>query len=188
LEICKRLGDAEGQAKGWHFLAWSLRDGDQLDAAEEAELRAINLFRDQGREYSVCESHRVLGQIYHSKGERREATQNFEAAIGIASRFDWHFHLFWAHHALARLYGDEDEFENAQSHIERAKSYAIEDAYSLGRAMDLQADIWYRQGRLEEAKAEILRALDTFKKLGATDNLAMCRDVLQEIELAIRCT
>ena len=186
LEICERLGDAEGQAKSWHRLARSLLGNDQLGVAEEAESHAISLFRDQGREYWVCESHRVLGRIYHSKGKDGKSIQHFEAAIGIASRFNWHDQLFWAHHALASLYGDKNKWDNAQSHIDQAKPHAVEGTYSLGRAMKLQAWIWYRQGRLEEAKAEILRALDTFEKLGATDSLSISRNILQMIELAIQ--
>ena len=183
LEICERLGDVVGQAKGWLCLGWLLRDGDQLDAAEEAVSHAIKLFRDQGREYWVCESHRVLGRLYIFKGKKGKAIQHLEAAIGIASRFDWHDSLFWIHHSLARLYKDEDEFDNAQSHINQAKTHAVNNAYSLARATDKQAEIWYRQGRLEEAKVEILRALDAFERLGATDDLTRCRDILQEIEL-----
>ena len=171
LEIYERLGDAEGQGKCWNCLGWLLLDDEQLDAAEEAGSHAINLFRDQGREYWVCGSHRLLGDIYRSKGERGKAIQHFEAAIGIASPFDWHDQLFWTHLSLAMLFCDENEFDNAQSHIEQAKSHAIDDAYKLGRAMDQQAEIWYRQGRLEEAKAEILCALETFEKLGATAEL-----------------
>ena len=186
LEICERLGDAEGQAKSWHRLAFLLLEDNQLDAAEEAGSHAINLFRDQGREYWVCLSHRVLGGVYHSKGEGGKSIQYFEAAIGIASRFNWHDQLFWAHYALARLYNDKNEWDSAQSHIDQAKPHAVEDAYNLGRAMKLQAWIWYYQGRLEEAKAEILRALDTFEKLGATDSLSLSRNTLRTIELAIQ--
>ena len=186
LEICERLGDAEGQAKSWHCLGFLLLDDNQLGAAEEAEWHAIKPFQDQGREYWVCESHRVLGRIYHFKGEGGKSIQHFEAAIAIASRSNWHDQLFWAHYSLARLYKDSDEWENAQSHIDQAKSHAVEDAYNLGRAMDLQAEIWYYQGQLEEAKAEILRALDTFEKLGATHDGSVCRNTLRTIELEIQ--
>jgi hypothetical protein len=83
------------------------------------------------------------------------------------------------------LFCDENEFDNAQSHIEQAKSHAVDNAYKLGRAMDQQAEIWYRQGRLEEAKAEILCALETFEKLGATAELPWSRSILRKIERAI---
>ena len=185
LEICERLGDAVGQAKCWDFIGWSLFGDGQLDAAEEAESHAINLFRDQDRGYWVCISHRLLGLIYQSKGERGKAVQHLEAAIEIASPFDWHDQLFWNYFNLAILSHDEDEFDAAQSHIEQAKSHAIDDSYNLGRTMDWQAAIWYSQGRLEEAKAESLRALETFEKLGATADLQWPRSRLQEIERAI---
>jgi hypothetical protein len=34
--------------------------------------------------------------------------------------------------------------------------------------MRLQADLWYKQDRLEEARSEALRAVEEFEKLGAT--------------------
>ena len=113
--------------------------------------------------------------------------EHFEASIGIASPFNWHEQLFWTHFSLAALFRGENEFNDAQSHIEQAKSHAIGDTYLLGRAMDQQAWIWYGQGRLEEAKAEILCALETFEKLGATNGLARCGNFLRKIERAIEC-
>ena len=185
LGILERLGDAEGQGKCWNTLGWLLFDDEQIDAAEEAGFHAIKLFQDQGREYWVCQSHRLLGRVSQSKGERGKAIEHLEAVIGIASPFEWHSPLFWAHLALARLYCDEKGFDNAQSHTERAKSHAVDNARWLGRAMDQQAEIWYCQGRLEEAKAEVLCALETFEKLGATTQLPWPRYRLQKIEWAI---
>ena len=185
LEIYERFGDAEGQAKCWSFLGWLLLDGKQPDAAEEAGSRAIKLFLDQGRELWICKSHRLLGEIYQYKGEPGKAIQHFEAAIRIASPFDWHDELFWTHFGLAVLFCNENEFDNAQSHIEQAKSHAIDNALQLGCAMDQQATIWYHQGRLEEGKAEVLRAIETFEKLGATADLSVSRNILRKIERAI---
>ena len=185
LEICKRLGDAVGQGKGWNCLGWLLFEDGQVDAAEEAGFRAIKLFQDQGREYWVCQSHRFLGDVYQSKGERGKAVQHLETAIGIASPFEWHTPLFFAYFSLAELFYDENEFDNAQSHIEQAKPHAVDNPRWLGRVMFSQAKIWYGQDRLEEAKAEILCALETFEKLGATGDLPASRYILQMIERAI---
>ena len=184
LEIYERLGDAEGQGKCWNYLGRLLLDAGQPGAAEEAASHALKLFLDQGREYWVCGSHRLLGDIYQAKGERGKAIQHLEAAIGIASPFDWHHHLFWIHFTLAELFCDENEFDDAQPHIERAKSHAVDNTYNLGRAMDQQAWIWYRQGRLGEAKTEILCALEIFEGLGATAGLPRFRYRLRQIELA----
>ena len=185
LEIWERLCDAEGQAKGWNCLGWLLFDNGQLDAAEVAASHALQLFLDQDREYRVCDSHRLLGRVYQSKGERGKAVQHLEAVIDIAFPSEWHHPLFWSYLSLARLFCKEKEFDNAQSHIEQAKSLAADHARWLGLAMDQQAEIWCSQGRLEEAKAESLCALDTFEMLGATAELLGSRDILQKIERAI---
>ena len=47
--------------------------------------------------------------------------------------------------------------------------------------MDQQARIWFREGKLEEAKSEVLRAAGVFEKLGATKDLETCRGLLQLI-------
>ena len=185
LEICGRLHDAEGQAKCWDSLGWLLLGDGQLDAAEEGGSRAIKLFLDQGREYWVCRSHRLLGNIYLAKGERGKAIHHFEEAIGIASPFDWHQQLFWVHYALTELYLGEQNPDDAQSHVQKARSNAVGDAFKLGRTMDLQAQVLYQQGRLEEGKAEILCAIESFEKLGATAELPGSRAILRNIERAI---
>ena len=187
LEIYQRLDDAGGQAKCWNCLGRLLLDDGQLDAAEEAGSCAIDLFRDQRREYWVCNSHRLLGDIYESKGERGKAIRNLEAAIRIASPFNWHHQLFWAHFSLTVLFRNNNELDSAQSHIEQAKPYAVDNAHRLGRTMGQQAEIWYGQGLLEEAKAEMSCALEVFEKLGATAELQWYRYILREIEQAIEC-
>jgi hypothetical protein len=51
--------------------------------------------------------------------------------------------------------------------------------------MELQARIWYRQRRLEDAKSEALGALEIFEKLGAAEDLGDCRTLLRDIEEAM---
>ena len=183
LEIYERLGDAEGQAKCWDCLARLWFEDKKLDDAEEAGSHAIDIFLDQDRKYWVCVSHLLLGRIYHLKHDRGKAIQHFSDALKIASSFDCHDQLFWIHYAIAELCNDEDELNNAQAHVEQATLHAADNAYCLGRAIGLQARILRKQGRLEEAKAEVLRALEIFGKLKATTKLKKYRKILREIEL-----
>ena len=178
-EIRGRLGDTAGQATCLIRLAWALGSDKQLDAAEEAASRAIDLLPEEGEEFRVCEGHRVLGNIYQSKGDIEKAIHHFEVAIGISNSHDA---LFRLHYELGCLFWGEDRFDDAHAHIERAKSHTADSAYSLGNAMELQARVWYRQHRLEEARSEALRAADVYEKLGATEDVEDCRELLRDIE------
>lgn len=60
--------------------------------------------------------------------------------------------------------------------------HAADSAYLLGRAMRLQARFWYEQQKFEEAKSEVLGAVDVFEKLTATKDVEDCRKLLQDIE------
>ena len=182
LEIYEQLGDTARQAQCLLRLAWLFKSDEQLDAAGEAASRAIALLPEKGEQHRVCGFHRVLGKIYQSKGEIEKAIHHFEVAIGIASPFNWHDVLFWSHYNLAWVFRIEGRFDDAQTHIGHAKSHAANSTYYLGRATEDQAWIWYNQDRLEEARSEVLRAVDIYEKLGAAKDLEDCRELLWDIE------
>ena len=186
LEICERLGNTVEQANCLDDLSRLLHSDKQLDAAEEAASRAITLLPEKGQEFRVCQSHRCLGNIYRSKGEREKAISHLEIALEIASCSDWHSELCWINHSLAKLFLDEERFEDANTQIEQAKSRVLNDPYSLGRMMEVQAAIWYRQRRLEDATSEVLGALEIYEKLGASRDAGGCKDLLRNIEQAMK--
>ena len=182
LEIHKRLGDTVAQVQQLKNLARLLYDDGQLDAAEKAASRAINLLPEKGQELLVCQCHRVLGNIYRSKGKKKKAIHHYETALGIASSFGWDEELFWIHYSLAELFCAQGRFDDGHVHIEHAKSHAAGDKYKLGRAMELQAGFWLRQRRFEEAKSEALRATDNYEKLGAAQDVERCKELLRRID------
>jgi len=179
-ETFARLDDPVGQARSLIDLALLLCSDRQLDAAEGAASHAINLLSEKGEQFKVCLCHRVLGKIYHFKGDTEKASHHFEVALGIASSFDWPDQLFWIHHHLACLFFDQGRFDDAYAHIECAKSHAV-NAYYLARAMKQQATFWCDQRKLEESKSEALHAVEVFEKLGATRDVEECRKLLQRI-------
>ena len=181
-EIHKQLKSTTGQVNCLQTLARLLLEDNQLDAAEDATLRKIKLLPEKGQEFQLCHSHKVLGSIHRSKGEKEKAIYHFKTALTIASNFSWQHELFWIHTDIAKLSYDENEFDDANAHIEQAKSHAADNAYHLGRGMEMQALIWQRQCRLEDARSEVLRALEVFERLGAVVDAGRCRELFQTIE------
>jgi tetratricopeptide (TPR) repeat protein len=184
LEIYERLGDTARQAWCLSSLVRALYSNKRFDDAEDAAIRVINLLPEEGDQFQVSEFHSLLGGIYESKGETEKAIHHYELSLRVASPFGWHDALFWSHYSLAVLFWNEDRFDDAQTHIEHAKSHAVDGSFPVGlaRATQLQAMLWCKHHRLEEAKSEALRAADIFKKLEATKGIESCRNLLQEIE------
>ena len=181
LEMFKRLGDRGEQAECLERLAGLLLDDNQLDAAEDAAVRKMDLL-EKNDEFQLCQCHHLLGEIYHSKGAREKAIDHFETALTIASPFNWQNELFWTHYAMAALFRKESRFDDASTHIEQAKSKTVGNAYLLGHAMEMQASIWYWQCRLEDARSETQRAIEIYERLGAAKDIGDCRKLLQLIE------
>ena len=184
LEIYKRLNDVSGQARSLCRLAYLLHDDGQLNAAEGVASQVIDCFSGKGEQWEACECYRVLGDIYYSRGETQKAVDHLEAALGIASPFSWHFQLFWIHYSLARLAFDKSRSDAVRTHIELAKSHAVNDAYRLGRVVQLQGYFWYELKQLQEARSAFLHAVDVYGRLGATKDMEICRGLLRDIERA----
>ena len=182
LEIGEQVDNVLAQAWSWRRLAWLLCDDNQLDAAEEAGSKALNLSLQEGDQLLVCKSHRLLGVIYHTKSKAEEATSHLEIALGIASSSNWHNEQFSIHCHLAQLFSEQGRFDAAHTQAEHAKSHAANNTSTLGRAIALQAWIWYDEHMLEEARFEALHAADVFEKLGVTEEFMKCRRLIQKIE------
>ena len=182
LEIRQRLGTKVRQIECLRCLANLLRADGQLDAAKGTASHGLNLLPKKGYEHTVHEFHHLLDIICSSKGERGEAVYHLEAALAIAFKFRWHDGLFWVHRSLTILFLDGGEFDRAQHYAQQAKLHVVDNPYNLGCAMLQQAEVWYHQCRLKEAKSEASCASKTFEGIGASMALKNCENLLHQIE------
>lgn len=60
-----------------------MHDDKQLDPAEEAASRAIDLIPGKDKQFPIRQSHRTLGGIYQSKGETEKAVHYLEVALEL---------------------------------------------------------------------------------------------------------
>ena len=186
VEIFEWIGDIRAHGDSLLRLVVLLAANHQLDAAEEAASRVLQLLPEKGEEYLACRAHMFLCSVYTAKGEREKSLHHNGMSLEIATRFDWEGQIFWAHFSLADLYFSEEKLDDAIAHAERAKSHAINHEVGMAMAIDMQAGSYYRQGKLEKAKFEALRAVEIFERLGAQEHLEGCRGLLRAIEKAER--
>ena len=182
LEMFEWFDDELEQARLLRQLARLLYEDKQLDAVEETASRVIDLLPDEGEQYITCQCHRVLGDIHRSRGEAEKAIEHFETALGIASPFEWYDEQFWIHHSLAILFSRKNRPDDTHAHVRRARSHAINSAHNMGRAMELQAQVWYDERKFKEAEFEALGATYIYEKIGATKDAEYCRAILQSLQ------
>ena len=181
-EIIERLGDTAKQAECLTSLASLLLSDKQLDAAEEVASRAISLLPAKGERLRVCGGHHILGEIYRCKGNTEEAVHHLEVALEIASSLNVDTDLSWIHYSLSLLFSGEGRFDDADTHIECAKSHAANNPYNLGRAMELQANFLYGKQMFERAKFEASCAINAYEKIGAASDIEDCKELLRKID------
>ena len=109
-----------------------MHDDKQLDAVEEIALHAIDfqVLSAKGQKFRAYQGHRVLTNIHHSEGtsftisERltrsRPLSTGSISCFGSISLWRWYFpgNTVWRH---------------TDVHIERARSYTVNDAHSDSR-------------------------------------------------------
>ena len=177
LEVFGEFGDANGQLEALNILGFALCLSNEPDTTENVIFRAINLAPEQGQDYPLYVSHRYLGFICEWTGQKEKAIHHYEIALSIASHFKWH-DQWRCHFGLAHLFLCGDELNKANTHVGQAKLHATNSALGLGLAMELQALIWGRQHKLEDARLEVSCALEIFERLGVASLAEECRDTL----------
>jgi len=178
-EVFERFNDTACRVWSLVHFAWALCDDGQPGA--------INLLPEKGQHILASRGHCVLGEICVSGGGTEEAIHRFEVALGIASS-NLVDQLFWAHFSLTRLFSVEGRFDDAYAHIENVRLHAINDTSHLARVSWLQAWFWDKQHRFEEARSEVLRALEMLEKLGAAKDAEEVRQFLRRTDRTLEET
>jgi len=183
LEICEKLGDTVGQVDCLHGLALLFVRDNQVDAAEEAASRAINLPSDGLSQSQLYTRHHILGHIRECRGDTGAAIDHHMKALGIAHSLNSQDKQAMILHCLVELLLKAERFDDAQVYLEHTKLHTINDPARLGVTMVTQARIWYHQGKLEETRFELSRAIGLYEEIGVpTELVGGLKEFLQGVE------
>jgi tetratricopeptide (TPR) repeat protein len=174
INICNQLQDATIKMQCLIQLAGLFFDRGLLDAAGEIASRAIPFLKND-EQYNLCEVHTLLGRVYGFKRNPKKAIEHFMVSLAITSSRGWHSQTALVHSFLGVVLSDAGMFDDAGTHLELARSHAVNNQLESVHTIKLQAYIWFKQHRFEEAESEYLRALDAYERLGDITNASECR-------------
>ena len=187
LEIYEKLDNAVDQVDCLHRLAFFSIENGQVDAAEEAASRAINLSSGGPSQAQLSDHHYALGHICQRRGKTEAAIDHYVKAIEMARPLNSKVKLRRVIPSLMELLIEEERFDDAQVYLEQLKPDLVGGPVHQGMAMLGQAQIWYHQGKLEEARSKLLRSIDLFEGFGTPpDHVGKIKEVLQEVEMEMK--
>jgi len=183
LGIYEKLDNTAGQANCLSQLALLFIRVNQVDAAEDAVSRAINLHSDGPSQSQLYDHHHTLGHISHRRGDTEAGIDHHMKALGIARSLKSQDSQIGILNCLVWLLLEEERFDDAQVHLEHLRLHVVNHPRDLGRAMVSQARIWYHQGKLEEARFELSQALGLYEKIGVSANrVGLIKGFLRKVE------
>jgi len=187
LEIYEELDDTVGQADCLHRLALLFAQDNQVDAAEATSSRAMDLFPNGPSQSQLHERHHTLGHICHRRGDTEGAIAHHMKALEIACSLSSQDHRRTGIlGCLVGLFLEAGRFDEAQVCVKYLKLLADNDPAHLGIAMTAQAGIWYRQGKIEEARSELSRNISLYEKIGASrDFVGNLKEAFRKVEVEV---
>ena len=167
VEIYGELDDKTGQARSLQTLALLLAKDGQVDAAEEAASRMVDLSPDEPSQSQLCQHYHTLAHIHDARGEIEVAIGQYKKSLEIASSLNHYDQVSLLRCFMVVLFGDR-RFDDAQVYLERLKSNGANDPPSLFLSAMIQAYVWGREGRFEEVRSEMSRVAHALEKVGAS--------------------
>ena len=182
-EIYERLDNPAGQVDSLRALALALVGDGQVDAAEEAASRILDLSSEGPSQSQLCQHYHTLGHIRTAGGDTGAAIRHHEKALEIASSFNLRDERATVLHCLVVTLLENGRFDDARIHVEYLKSDGINNPISLALAVVIQIHDLCQQGRSEEAKSEASRLVGLFERIGASEISAdLSEDLFRMIE------
>jgi tetratricopeptide (TPR) repeat protein len=165
------------------LMAQAFRQTGQLDKAEGAIRRAIEMDQELQSEANLAVDYGDLGQIYHARGQLEEAEKCLRKAIEIAERLGDEANLAIRYNNLSQIYKARGQLEEAEEWLRKAMQIdeRLGDEPSLAIRYNNLGQIYKARGQLEEAEKWLRKAIEIAERLEDEPNLAIFYNNLSQI-------
>ena len=147
----------------------------------EYAARARELYESANNQSGVCSCISIMGMGYHDAGEPERGLPLLEEAREMAQRLKNKDQELQATTSLIRSLIGLDRLDEAQALIDGYAALDFSDRLSIVQFKRYQAQVWQKQGRLDEAKTLFTEVLEIAKELDRPTMMESTHIHLQEI-------
>ncbi len=156
IELAERFGDRELLAGSLAFYASSFWLQGDPEAGAPHAARAMALAEELGHPSRIAANCMTLGFFYAFSGRFDEATDYLERCLAIVDETEDLHPLYTAHGCLGYVHLQRGDYPLAAHHLDQCLRLAGESAQlttHLPMYQAFQAELWWREGRTDEALA-----------------------------------
>ncbi len=173
LDLASKIGGKKDEMVSYYNLAiLESRSGD-LEKAMEYGRKSIELADTIEDAYYMCATHLIMSDLYYYLHEYEKSNKEAEKVIEIAKKNGYIDTIITGILALAEIYIEKKNFDEAKRKIEEAEGYLsnIDNVYSTLQVLELKVEFGVSSGDLEYARKYLKEAYSIMKETGIDDNL-----------------
>jgi tetratricopeptide (TPR) repeat protein len=169
LPTLQRLGQPRRLAEGYHNMAISFRDLDQLEEADEHERRAIEYATDADDPRVAAMGRVGRAEVALLRGDARLAEMTARMVAEELERIGEPWHEADAHRVVGVASGVQGRLDDALAAFDSALRIARSRGHLLNEADTLRdrALLLLREGRRQLGETDARAAIEIFRRLGA---------------------
>lgn len=182
LEYSTKLGDDRLTANQYTNLGVVYGIQGRYDLAVEMHKKSLEVSQRRGLPDSAASAYGNLGVIYHAIGEYQKAMEMQENALAIMQGIGDEHGISMVLSNLANLYFLTGDIQKALTHYEQAQTRmeSIGNLDSVAGVHFNRGLLFKQQGQIAQARKQLLKARELFRKLGENQWL---QKVEQELQL-----
>ncbi|MFN4131666.1 MAG: tetratricopeptide repeat protein [Caldimicrobium sp.] len=157
--------------------------GNVLDALNFYE-QALEIFKEHGKLVEMANILEKIGDIYQLRQKFGQALKAYKACLDICENFEDELSTAIIAEKIVFTYKEMEEYEKMLPYLYRILEIAekYRDPHRAGRALTGIGDVYFRLGKIEEAKEAYTLALKIFKGIGALEQTRLLEEHLNFLE------
>jgi len=172
--LAQELGIAVALAFSLRLWATAKVKLGQLDQAKEGFEKALDICQAIDNRKGISEAKAGLASVFLAKGSLEEAARCYEEAIEVYPPSSPRLRLAMIYTDLGQVYSNMEDWGKAQNAYQHAINLCQFSGYQrgVGELSVLMGEIFYKQGKIEEAKKWISESCIIFLGLDSESSLA----------------
>jgi predicted ATPase len=186
-EIDKSLGDKRSIALSLGKIGGLHKLKGELNEALELQQQSLDISEEIGEKQLLVHNHCGLAEVHLALGENRTALEHARKAGEISADIGAENLKGSSHRTLGMVHRENESWDMSVEEFEKGRTILekVGDKGELAKLYYEYGLLWKTQGNADKARENIGKALEMFEKMSMRSGMDDCKEILNELEVAV---